>query len=134
LAPPGLPESSVAGLLPDAGTDIFHGMAEQEFPGADSLEAGKDIDFLQMEKVFGLVLHRKVTARFAVGRGDEPGELPAHLARKHLRPVHPLHHVLHLRRSDDPTVGRREHLVGKAAYQGAIGLTGPSYRQHHLNQ
>lgn len=61
-------------------TDIFHGMAEQEFPGADSLEAGKDIDFLQMEKVFGLVLHRKVTARFAVGEAMNQANSP-HISR-----------------------------------------------------
>lgn len=60
-------------------TDIFHGMAEQEFPGADSLEAGKDIDFLQMERSSASCCtegNRTVRRR----PGDEPGELP-HISR-----------------------------------------------------
>ena len=51
-------------------TDIFHGVAEQEFPGAKPLKMGQHVDFLQMKQLFGLLLHRKVPARFAVGRGD----------------------------------------------------------------
>ena len=52
--------------------DVFHGAAEQELPGAETLETGQDIDFLQMEQVTALPLDRNVAARLAVGRGDEP--------------------------------------------------------------
>ena len=40
-------------------TDIFHGVAEQKFPGAKPLKTGQHVDFLQMEQLLGLLLHRR---------------------------------------------------------------------------
>ena len=111
-------------------TNIFHSMAEQEFPDAETLKTGQHVDFLQMEQLFGLLLHRKVPARFAVGRGDEPRNPGAHLTPQDFGRIHPLHHVIHLRRGDNFAVSRRKHLVGQTADQSAVGLHSSSDSKH----
>lgn len=61
-----------------------------------TLKAGENIDFLKMEYVFFLLLHRDVSAWPTVLVSDKIDMPFFHLLENILRRIHPIHHIIQL--------------------------------------
>ena len=113
--------------------DVADSVAEQKASDVQALEAGQNVDFLQMEDAGAFRLDGQVAAVPAF-MGDDEVHVPLlHLFFQVGGGIHPVHHEIHLLSGKEVPVSGRKSLAGQFMDQRDVVLRGLAESRHVRN-
>lgn len=104
--------------------DVADGLAEQVAADVQPLEAGQNINFLQVEDAGAFRLDGQVAAVLPLMGGDEIHVPFLHLLLQIGGGIHPVHHEIHLLLGKEVPVSGRKSLEGQFMNQHDVVLGG----------
>ena len=114
-------------------SDVADSVAEQKASYMQALEAGQNVDFLQMEDAGALRLDGQVAAVLSLMGGDEVHMPLLHLFFQVGGGIHPVHHEIYLLSGKEVPVCGRKSLAGQFMDQRDVVLGGLAESRHGRN-